>query len=57
LLDERLSISIKQTLTAEDKKRLKFLNESLEILPGVSERDPEYVSFLQQRHGQTQICP
>lgn len=50
LLDERLKISIKPTLSASDKRRLKELNEQLEILPGVSERDPEYVAFLRQRH-------
>ena len=50
LLDERLTISIKPQLTARDKARLKALNEQLEILPGVSERDPDYVAFLRQRH-------
>lgn len=50
LLDERLTISIKPRLTAQDKARLKALNEQLEILPGVSERDPDYVAFLRQRH-------
>ena len=50
LLDERLAISVKVELTARDKARLRVLNEQLEILPGVSERDPEYVAFLRQRH-------
>jgi hypothetical protein len=50
LLDERLNISIKLQLTAQDKARLKTLNEQLEILPGVSERDPDFVAFLRQRH-------
>ena len=50
LLDERLTISIKEQLTPQDKARLKTLNGQLEILPGVSERDPEFVAFLRQRH-------
>ena len=51
LLDERLWISIKQELTERDKARLKELNQQLEIItPGVSERDPDYVEFLRQRH-------
>jgi energy-coupling factor transporter ATP-binding protein EcfA2 len=50
LLDERLAISIKTELTARDKARLKALNEQLEILPGVSERDPDYVAFLRQQY-------
>jgi ABC-type nitrate/sulfonate/bicarbonate transport system ATPase subunit len=50
LLDERLLISIKEELSMRDKARLKELNQMLEILPGVSERDPEYVQFLRQRH-------
>ena len=51
LLDERLRISVsKRRLTAEDKARLKDLNTQLEITPGVSERDPEYVRFLRARH-------
>jgi predicted ATP-binding protein involved in virulence len=54
LLDERLQISIKPQLSAQDKARLKALNEQLEILPGVSERDPDYVAFLRQRHAKTQ---
>lgn len=49
LLDERLAISIKPELSAPDKARLKELNAQLEILPGVSERDPYYVAFLRQR--------
>ncbi len=53
LLDDRLAISIKRELTAQDKARLKALNEQLEILPGVSERDPNYVAFLRQRHQAT----
>ena len=50
LLDERLRISVKDTLTDRDKKRLRQLNEQLEILPGVSERDPDFVAFLRARH-------
>jgi hypothetical protein len=51
LLDERLAISIKDVLTDADKARLKQLNQELEIItPGVSERDPDYVEFLRQRH-------
>jgi energy-coupling factor transporter ATP-binding protein EcfA2 len=49
LLDERLAISVKPKLTARDKARLKTLNAQLEILPGVSERDPNFVAFLQKR--------
>jgi len=49
LLDERLGISMKPELTAQDKARLKALNAQLEIQPGVSERDPNYVAFLRQR--------
>lgn len=52
LLDERLAISIKPKLTTADKARLKALNEQLQILPGVSERDPDFVAFLRQRHEQ-----
>ncbi|MEO6994405.1 MAG: AAA family ATPase [Lacunisphaera sp.] len=52
LLDERLAISIKPKLTAVDKARLKALNEELQILPGVSERDPDFVAFLRERHPQ-----
>ncbi len=54
LLDERLAITIKPQLSAQDKARLKALNAQLEILPGVSERDPDYVAFLRQRHHATQ---
>lgn len=54
LLDERIVLSIKRELTTEDKARLKRLNELLNILPGVTERDPEYVAFLRQRHPTTQ---
>ncbi len=50
LLDERLAISIKPKLTRKDKARLKALNQQLQILPGVSERDPEFVAFLRERH-------
>lgn len=53
VLDERLAISIKPQLTAHDKERLQLLNKQLEILPGVSERDKEYVAFLRQRHDAT----
>jgi energy-coupling factor transporter ATP-binding protein EcfA2 len=51
LMDERLEISVKEFLTEADKARLKALNAQLEILsPGVSERDPDFVEFLRQRH-------
>lgn len=50
LLDERLAISMLPDLTPANKTRLKELNRQLEfITPGVSERDPKYVEFLQQR--------
>ncbi len=56
LLDERLQISIKQDLTDAERMRLNELNEQLEITmaPGISERDPDYVEFLRQRHGSNQ---
>ncbi|MCX6916229.1 MAG: AAA family ATPase, partial [Verrucomicrobia bacterium] len=55
LLDQRLRISIKPKLDAADKARLMELNQQLEfITPGVSERDPDYVAFLRQRHQSTQ---
>jgi len=51
LLDERLAISVKDVLTGVDKARLKTLNVQLEVLSqGISERDPDYVAFLRQRH-------
>jgi energy-coupling factor transporter ATP-binding protein EcfA2 len=51
LMNERLAISIKEQLTDPEKARLKQLNQQLGfILPGVSERDPDYVAFLRQRH-------
>lgn len=51
LLDERLAISVKQVLTDSDRDRLRELNSQLEILSsGISERDPDYVAFLRQRH-------
>jgi len=50
LMDERLRISIKPQLTPTDKDHLKALNNQLEILPGVSERDPEYVAFLRHKY-------
>ncbi len=51
LMDERLKLSLKRTLTEEDKQRLGELNENLEILqPGISERDPDYVAFLRNRY-------
>ena len=49
LLDERLAISVKPELSGRDKARLKYLNEQIEILPGVSERDPDFVAFLRDR--------
>jgi energy-coupling factor transporter ATP-binding protein EcfA2 len=48
LMDERLAISIKHKLNARDKARLKTLNEQLEVLPGISERDPNFVAFLRE---------
>ncbi|CAM2067740.1 AAA family ATPase [Sulfidibacter corallicola] len=51
LMDERLRLSLKETLTEDDKQRLKELNADLEILQsGISERDPDYVAFLRSRH-------
>jgi len=51
MLDERLKISMKEALTDADKARLGELNQQLEIItPGVSERDPDYVAFLRERH-------
>ena len=51
LLDERLRISVKRVLSDKERARLKELNEQLEIvMPGVSERDPDYVEFLRQRY-------
>jgi energy-coupling factor transporter ATP-binding protein EcfA2 len=50
LMDERLGLSMKETLSEADKQRLRELNEMLEILqPGISERDPDYVEFLRSR--------
>lgn len=54
LLDKRLNISMKPELTPLDKSRLKALNEQLEILPGVSERDPKYVEFLRQQQSENE---
>ncbi len=54
LLDERLAISIKPELTARDKARLRTLNEQLEIMPGISERVPDYVKFLRQQQPATE---
>ena len=52
LMDERLRLSLKETLSDQDKQRLRELNEQLEILtPGISERDPDFVAFLRSRHG------
>lgn len=49
LMDERLAISVQETLTDPDKERLQELNQKLEILsPGISDRDPAYVAFLRQ---------
>ena len=51
LMDERLRLSLKETLSDQDKRRLKTLNEQLEMLkPGISERDPDYVAFLRQKY-------
>lgn len=54
LLDEQLAISIKPELTARDKARLRTLNEQLEIMPGISERVPDYVKFLRQQQPATE---
>jgi hypothetical protein len=52
LLDERLAISVKPQLSEADRRRLRKLNEMLEMIPaGVSERDPDYVEFLRRREG------
>ncbi|HKR65954.1 MAG TPA: AAA family ATPase [Thermoanaerobaculia bacterium] len=52
LLDERLEISVKPELSEADRRRLRKLNEMLEMIPaGVSERDPNYVEFLRRREG------
>lgn len=56
LLDERLAICIKERLTEHDTARLKALNAQLEIMPGVSERDPDYVAFLRQRHAESKTA-
>lgn len=51
LMDERLKLSLKDSLTEEDKQRLRELNQKLELLqPGISERDPDYVAFLRSRY-------
>ena len=51
LMDERLKLSLMETLTEADKQRLRELNQNLEILqPGISERDPDYVAFLRSRN-------
>ncbi|AGG89502.1 AAA family ATPase [Rhodanobacter denitrificans] len=51
LMDERLKLSLKETLTEADKQHLKDLNQKLEILQsGISERDPDYVEFLRQKY-------
>lgn len=51
LIDERLRLNVKETLSEADKQRLRELNAKLEILqPGISERDPDYVAFLRSRH-------
>lgn len=50
LMDERLALSVKETLSEADKQRLRELNEKLQILQsGISERDPVYVEFLRSR--------
>lgn len=56
LLDERLAISVKRTLTDSDRDRLRELNSLLEILsPGISEIDPDYAEFLRQRRPTTML--
>jgi len=48
-MDERLEISVRESLSDVDKARLEELNQRLEILtPGTSDRDPAYVAFLRQ---------
>jgi hypothetical protein len=55
LLDERLRIIVKPVLAEEERVRLRELNEQLEIvMPGVSERDPDFVEFLRQRYASNQ---
>lgn len=50
-MDERLKLSLKESLTEADKQRLRELNQKLEILQsGISERDPDYVAFLRSRY-------
>jgi energy-coupling factor transporter ATP-binding protein EcfA2 len=50
LMDERLAISVKEALTDGDRDRLRTLNGQLEMSPGISERDPDFVAFLRQQH-------
>ncbi|MDD2466846.1 MAG: AAA family ATPase [Desulfobulbus sp.] len=51
LMNERLKLSLKDSLTKADKLRLRELNQRLEILQsGISERDPDYVAFLRSRY-------
>jgi energy-coupling factor transporter ATP-binding protein EcfA2 len=53
LMDERLRLSVKAELTNNESDRLRSLTKELGIIrPGVSERDPDYVAFLRQRHPQ-----
>jgi AAA domain, putative AbiEii toxin, Type IV TA system len=56
LLDERMKISVRPVLSDEERARLKELNEQLEIvMPGVSERDPDFVDFLRKRYAPNQV--
>jgi hypothetical protein len=56
LLEERLQIMIKPDLTNAEQRRLKELNQQLEITlaPGISERDPDYVGYLRQKYAPNQ---
>ena len=54
LMDRRLALSVKATLSAADKAELASLNSKLQFLqPGITERDPDYVAFLQQKYGRS----
>ncbi len=54
LMDRRLALSVKPTLSEADKAELASLNSKLEFLqPGISERDPDYAAFLLQKYGRS----
>ena len=57
LMDERLGLIVKGTLSEADRQRLTELNEMLEILqPGISERDPEFAEFLRNRRAEETVA-